>query len=65
MLERFSRECPEFDAWWREHVITAPVSGVKKLTGKDGVTRAFCYSTFTSNDSPALKLAIYVPAGPC
>ncbi|WP_343463181.1 helix-turn-helix transcriptional regulator [Pantoea sp.] len=62
LLERFSRECPEFDAWWREHVITAPVSGEKKLTGKDGITRKFSYSTFTSNDSPALKLAIYVPA---
>ncbi|MEZ3415482.1 helix-turn-helix domain-containing protein [Pantoea dispersa] len=61
LVERLSRECPEFDTWWSEHVITAPVSGEKKLTGKDGITRTFSYSTFTSNDSPALKLAIYVP----
>jgi len=65
LVERFSHECPEFNAWWSEHVITAPVSGEKKLTGKDGITRTFCYSTFTSNDSPALKLAMYVPAMVC
>jgi len=62
LVERFSLECPEFDTWWSEHVITAPVSGEKQLTGKDGIVRKFCYSTFTSNDSPALKVSIYVPA---
>ena len=65
LTERFSRECPEFDAWWSEHVITAPVSGEKQLTGKDGIVRAFCYSTFTSNDSPALRVSIYVPVAIC
>lgn len=62
LVGRLSRECPEFDTWWSEHVITAPVSGEKKLTGKDGIVRTFCYSTFTSNDSPALKVSVYVPA---
>lgn len=61
LITRLERECLEFSEWWNEHVIAAPVSGVKCLTGKDGVRRTFRYSSFMSNDAPSLKMAIYVP----
>lgn len=45
------------------HAIAAPVSGVKYLTGKDGVRRTFSYSSFMSNDAHSLKMSISVPEG--
>ncbi|MEZ3501393.1 helix-turn-helix transcriptional regulator [Pantoea sp. KPR_PJ] len=61
LVARFERECAGFSQWWREHEIAAPVSGIKTLTGKDHVTRRYCYSTFISNDAKQLKLALYTP----
>lgn len=63
LITRLERECEEFSEWWNEHVIAAPVSGVKCLTGRDGVKRTFSYSSFMSNDAPSLKMSIYVPEG--
>ncbi|WP_313045133.1 helix-turn-helix transcriptional regulator [Pantoea eucalypti] len=63
LISRLERECQEFSEWWNEHVIAAPVSGTKCLTGKDGVKRNFSYSSFMSNDAPSLKMSIYVPEG--
>lgn len=61
LINRLEHACPEFSEWWNEHAITAPVSGTKCLTGKDGVKRTFSYSSFISNDNPLLKMSIYVP----
>ena len=63
LITRLELECQEFSEWWNEHVIAAPVSGVKCLTGRDGVKRTFSYSSFMSNDAPSLKMSIYVPEG--
>ena len=49
----------EFDAWWSEHGIGAPVSGTKQLSHPTlGVVR-YEYASFQANDDPALKLALY------
>lgn len=59
LVERISASCLEFDAWWSEHGIGAPVSGTKHLNHPTlGVVR-YEYASFQANDDPALKLALY------
>ncbi len=52
--------CAEFDGWWADHDVRAPVSGEKALHTPAGVRR-YAYATFQANDDPALKLALYTP----
>jgi transcriptional regulator with XRE-family HTH domain len=59
LIARFRRECPEFNAWWTEHAIAAPMSGIKLLTDRKGAKKSYCYSTFISNDARNLKLSLY------
>jgi transcriptional regulator with XRE-family HTH domain len=59
LVDRISARCPEFDAWWSEHRVGAPVSGAKHLRHPTlGVVR-YEYASFQANDDPALKLALY------
>ena len=59
LVDRIRVSCPEFDAWWSEHGVGAPVSGTKHLRHPIfGVVR-YEYSSFQANDDPALKLALY------
>ncbi len=59
LVDRIRARCPEFDAWWSEHGVSAPVSGTKHLRHPTlGVVR-YEYASFQANDDPALKLALY------
>jgi transcriptional regulator with XRE-family HTH domain len=59
LVDRVRASCPEFDGWWSEHGIGAPVSGTKYLRHPAlGVVR-YEYASFQANDDPALKLALY------
>jgi transcriptional regulator with XRE-family HTH domain len=59
LVDRIRAGCPEFDAWWSEHGVAAPVSGAKHLRHPTlGVVR-YEYASFQANDDPALKLALY------
>jgi transcriptional regulator with XRE-family HTH domain len=59
LVGRIRASCPEFDAWWSEHGVGAPVSGTKRLRHpKLGVVR-YEYASFQANDDLALKLALY------
>ena len=59
LVARIGAECPEFDAWWSEHGVSAPVSGTKHLRHPTlGVVR-YEHASFQANDDPALKLALY------
>jgi len=59
LVDRIRVSCPEFDAWWSEHGVGAPVSGTKHLRHPTfGVVR-YEYASFQANDDPALKLALY------
>jgi transcriptional regulator with XRE-family HTH domain len=59
LVERIRSSSPEFDAWWSEHGVGAPVSGPKHLRHPTlGVVR-YEYASFQANDEPALKLALY------
>lgn len=60
LVERLHAGCPEFTAWWREHGVSAPVSGEKRLMHVGRGPLDFRYSTFKANDDPRLKLSIYV-----
>lgn len=60
IVERLRAGCPEFMAWWREHGVSAPVSGEKHLMHAARGPLDFRYSTFKANDDPRLKLSIYV-----
>jgi transcriptional regulator with XRE-family HTH domain len=59
LVDRVRAGCAEFDAWWSEHGIGAPVSGTKQLRHPTlGVVR-YEHASFQANDDPALKLALY------
>lgn len=59
LVDRISASCLEFDPWWSEHGVGAPVSGTKHLRHPTfGVVR-YEYASFQANDDPALKLALY------
>lgn len=59
LVERISLSCPQFDVWWSEYRVAAPVSGAKHLLHPTlGVVR-YEYASFQANDDPALKLALY------
>ena len=59
LVDRIRANCLEFDAWWSEHGVSAPVSGTKHLHHPTlGVVR-YEYASFQANDDPALKLALY------
>ena len=59
LVDQVHARCPEFEAWWSEHGVGAPVSGTKHLHHPAlGVVR-YEYASFQANDDPALKLALY------
>ncbi len=59
LVDRIRASCLKFDAWWSEHGIGAPVSGIKHLRHPTlGLVR-YEYASFQANDDPALKLALY------
>lgn len=53
---------PEFSRWWKAHDIRIPRSGVKIFHHPKLGTRAFEHSSYQSNDDPALRLVLLVPA---
>lgn len=59
LVERIRTSCSEFDAWWSEHSISAPVSGTKHLSHPTLGLVHYEYASFQANDDPALKLALY------
>jgi transcriptional regulator with XRE-family HTH domain len=59
LLERLRRGCPEFALWWETHDVQSGRAGRKLLHHPIKGPLCFEYSTFQSNDDPALKLAIY------
>jgi hypothetical protein len=58
-VDRVRANCPEFDAWWSEHGIGAPLSGIKHLRHPTFGLVRYEYASFQANDNPALKLALY------
>ncbi len=54
-----SRSAP-FAAWWAAHDIRATASGRKCLHHPLRGPRWYEYTTFQSNDDPALKVAVYL-----
>lgn len=54
---------PEFAAWWGDHDVDAPVSGVKALRHPAAGELSLEYATFRSNDNPRLTLVTYMPVG--
>ena len=59
LVDRIRASCQEFNAWWSEHAVGAPVSGTKHLRHPTlGIVR-YEYASFQANDDPALKLALY------
>ena len=59
LSDRVRASCPEFDAWWSEHGVGAPVSGVKHLRHPTLGVVNYAYASFQANDDPALKLSLY------
>lgn len=59
LVQRIGSGCSEFDPWWSEHGISAPVSGTKHLSHPMLGIVHYEYASFQANDDPALKLALY------
>ncbi len=53
---------PEFARWWKAHDIRVPRSGIKTFHHPTLGTRSFEHSSYQSNDDPALRLVVLVPA---
>jgi transcriptional regulator with XRE-family HTH domain len=61
LLTRLRNGSPEFSTWWEAHDIRGVVAGRKMLDHPKKGPLRFEYTTFQSNDDPALKLVIYTP----
>lgn len=59
LVDKCKAGCREFEGWWLSHDIGAPVSGTKSLHVPNIGRCTYAYSSFQSNDDPALKLALY------
>jgi len=59
LVDRVRASCPEFDAWWSEHAVGAPLSGTKHLRHPTLGLVTYEYASFQANDDPSLKLALY------
>jgi transcriptional regulator with XRE-family HTH domain len=59
LVKRIRVNCLEFDAWWSEHGVGAPLSGIKRLHHPTLGLVVYEYASFQANDDPALKLALY------
>lgn len=59
---RLSRDCPEFDGWWRRHPVSRRSGAGRKVVHHPtrGELR-FEYATFQANEDPALRLTVYTP----
>ena len=62
LVSRTGKNCAEFETWWSEHGIGAPVFGTKHLHHPTLGHVRYEYATFQANDDPALKLALYTRA---
>ena len=61
LVDQVKAHCPEFEGWWSEHGIGAPLSGAKSLRHPKLGPVCYQYASFQANDDPALKLALYMP----
>ena len=59
LVRHLRRGCPEFEGWWADHGIGAPVSGSKVLHHPTLGILHLDHATFQANDDPALRLALY------
>jgi hypothetical protein len=55
LVDRIRASCLEFDAWWSEHGVGAPVSGAKHLRHPTLGVMGYEYASFQANDDPALS----------
>ncbi len=61
LLARLRQGSPEFSRWWGAHEIRGTAAGRKTLHHPKRGELQFEYTSFQSNDDPALKLVIYTP----
>lgn len=59
LVERVRLESPEFEAWWSEHGVRAPVSGTKRLHHPTLRAVDYDHASFQADDDPVLRLVIY------
>jgi transcriptional regulator with XRE-family HTH domain len=52
----------EFDAWWVDHDVRSPVSGVEVLRQRGAGQALMEYATFQPYDLPGARLVMYAPA---
>jgi transcriptional regulator with XRE-family HTH domain len=64
LLARLRKGSAEFSRWWGAHEVRGTASGRKVLHHPKRGTLHYEYTSFQSNDDPALKLLIYTPVAP-
>jgi transcriptional regulator with XRE-family HTH domain len=59
LLARLREGCPEFAGWWEAHDVSGIAAGRKSLIHPKKGRLKLEYTSFQTNDDPALKLVIY------
>jgi transcriptional regulator with XRE-family HTH domain len=54
---------PDFDAWWRDHDVKAQAAATVVVCHPAAGELVFEYATFQPDDTPDMRLVMYVPAG--
>lgn len=61
LVDRLTRESPEFAAWWPQREVAQPFAGRKRIEHPRAGRMLFEYSTFGAGDPPEMKLVVFTP----
>ena len=59
LVNEVRASCPEFEAWWSEHRVAAPLFGTKELHHPTRGVMRYEYASFQANDDAKIKLSLY------
>ncbi|WP_437339666.1 MmyB family transcriptional regulator [Cronobacter muytjensii] len=58
LVNELEQVSPEFNAWWRQHQVHAPCTGVRRLL-TDGQPVPFEFTSLTVDEDRHLRLVVY------
>ncbi len=62
LITELQQHSPEFASWWSRHEVQGRTDGWKELLHPQVGSLVLDHSTFQSEDSPGLKMVVYLPA---
>jgi transcriptional regulator with XRE-family HTH domain len=61
LIDLLHRISPEFRAWWPQHEVLSPMSGIKRIDHPTAGRMAFEYTGLSLTSQPDIKLIVYTP----